>query len=137
MKPIIHSFGMKMINFPRKLWKMVWKVGRDDPRRIVHSLKIGLSLSLVSLLNLMEPLFEGIGNKAIWAVMTVVVVLKFTVGATLCKGLNRGLGTLCAGSLVLFVEYIADEVGKVFERVFIGIAVFLIGMGVVLAYSES
>lgn len=113
--------------FPVYLWKKMWKVGRDDPRRAIHSLKVGLSLTLVSLLYLMEPLFKGIGTNAIWAVMTVVVVLEFTAGATLCKGLNRGLGTLLAGSLAFIIEFIANGSGKVFRAVFIGAAVFLIG----------
>ncbi|KAJ1384212.1 Aluminum-activated malate transporter [Sesbania bispinosa] len=29
---------------------------------------------------MLEPLFNGIGQSAIWAVMTVVVVLEFTTG---------------------------------------------------------
>ncbi|OIW12766.1 hypothetical protein TanjilG_24699 [Lupinus angustifolius] len=75
----------------------------------------------------MEPLFKGIGTNAMWAVMTVVVVMEFTVGKTLCKGLNRGLGTLLAGSLAFLLEYIADYPGRIFRAVFIGAAVFLIG----------
>ena len=55
-------------------------VGREDPRRMIHALKVGVSLTLVSLLYLLEPLFHGVGQNAIWAVMTVVVVLEFTVG---------------------------------------------------------
>ncbi|KAL0315547.1 UNVERIFIED_CONTAM: Aluminum-activated malate transporter 12 [Sesamum radiatum] len=93
-------------------WRTVCRVGQDDPRRLIHSLKVGLSLTLVSLLYLMEPLFQGIGQSAIWAVMTVVVVLEFTAGATLCKGLNRGIGTLLAGSLAFLLEYIAQESGR-------------------------
>lgn len=58
----------------------IWKVGQDDPRRTIHSLKVGLSLALVSLLYLLEPLFKGVGENVIWAVMTVVVVLEFTAG---------------------------------------------------------
>ncbi|KAF4358032.1 hypothetical protein F8388_008540 [Cannabis sativa] len=120
-------FVEKLKRFPKIVWKTMWKVGKEDPRRVIHALKVGLSLTLVSLLYLMEPLFDGIGSNAIWAVMTVVVVLEFTAGATLCKGLNRGLGTLIAGSLAFFVEYIATETGRVFRAVFIGTAVFLIG----------
>ncbi|KAI3523764.1 hypothetical protein L1887_02148 [Cichorium endivia] len=108
-------------------WQKILKVGRDDPRRAIHSIKVGLSLTLVSLLYLLEPLFKGIGQNAIWAVMTVVVVLEFTAGATLCKGLNRGLGTLLAGSLAFLFEFIARETGKVFCAIFIGALVFLIG----------
>ncbi|CAN0908126.1 Aluminum-activated malate transporter 12 [Linum grandiflorum] len=103
------------------------KVGRDDPRRAIHAVKVGLSLTLVSLLYLLEPLFQNVGQNAIWAVMTVVVVLEFTAGATLCKGLNRGLGTILAGSLAFIIEYIAEETGHVFRAIFIGSAVFTIG----------
>lgn len=73
-------FGEKMRKLPGSTWETIWKVGQDDPRRVIHALKVGLSLTLVSLLYLMEPLFKGIGESAIWAVMTVVVVLEFTAG---------------------------------------------------------
>lgn len=64
----------------KKIPKRLWDVGKQDPRRVIHALKVGLSLTLVSLLYLMEPLFKGIGSNAIWAVMTVVVVLEFSAG---------------------------------------------------------
>ncbi|CAE6190076.1 unnamed protein product [Arabidopsis arenosa] len=111
----------------KKIPKRLWSVGKEDPRRVIHALKVGLSLTLVSLLYLMEPLFKGIGSNAIWAVMTVVVVLEFSAGATLCKGLNRGLGTLIAGSLAFFIEFVANDSGKVLRAIFIGTAVFIIG----------
>ncbi|XP_010441565.1 PREDICTED: aluminum-activated malate transporter 14-like [Camelina sativa] len=120
----------KVLELPKKIKKILdnlWKVGKDDPRRVKHALKVGVSLTLVSLLYLMEPLFKGIGNSAIWAVMTVVVVLEFSVGATLCKGLNRGLGTLIAGSLAFFIEFVVNDSGKVFRAVFIGASVFIVG----------
>ncbi|XP_024965161.1 aluminum-activated malate transporter 14-like, partial [Cynara cardunculus var. scolymus] len=79
---------------------------------------------------LMEPLFKGVGQNAIWAVMTVVVVLEFTAGATLCKGLNRGSGTLLAALLAFLFEFIAREYGKVFRAVFIGSSIFLVGASV-------
>ncbi|KAM3734579.1 hypothetical protein ACB098_10G026500 [Castanea mollissima] len=123
----IPIFAQKMKTYPGMLWKKMWKVGHDDPRRVIHAFKVGLSLTLVSLLYLMEPLFKGIGQGAIWAVMTVVLVLEFTAGATLYKGLNRGFGTLLAGSLAFIFEYIATESGRVFRAVFIGAAVFLVG----------
>ncbi|XP_068325627.1 aluminum-activated malate transporter 12-like [Pyrus communis] len=123
----LQIFADRMKRFPGLVWSTVWTVARDDPRRVIHALKVGLSLTLVSLLYLIQPLFVGIGQNAIWAVMTVVVVLEFTAGATLCKGLNRGLGTLLAGSLAFFIEYIATESGRTFRAVFIGAAVFLIG----------
>lgn len=70
----------KLKRFPRLAFQTVWKVGGEDPRRVIHALKVGLSLTLVSLLYLVEPLFKGIGKNAIWAIMTVVVVLEFTAG---------------------------------------------------------
>ncbi|XP_052170074.1 aluminum-activated malate transporter 12-like isoform X1 [Diospyros lotus] len=117
----------KIQGLPGLTWKTIGKVGKEDPRRVVHSLKVGLSLTLVSLLYLIQPLFKGIGQNAIWAVMTVVVVLEFTAGATLCKGLNRGLGTILAGALAFLIEYVTEESGRVSGAVFIGAAVFLIG----------
>lgn len=123
LKKHMNVIGEKARRFPN----LLWKVGREDPRRVIHAFKVGLSLTLVSLLYLMGPLFKGIGENAIWAVMTVVVVLEFTAGATLYKGLNRGLGTLLAGSLAFLFEYIANESGHIFRAVFIGAAVFLVG----------
>lgn len=123
----IYSFADKVRRFPGLAWRTTWQVGKEDPRRVVHSLKVGLAFTLVSLLYLMEPLFKGTGKNAMWAVMTVVVVMEFTVGATLCKGLNRGFGTLLAGSFAFLIEYVADYPGRIFRAVFIGAAVFLIG----------
>ncbi|GMH09228.1 hypothetical protein Nepgr_011068 [Nepenthes gracilis] len=117
----------KMKKWPDLLRRTVWKVGREDPRRVIHSFKVGLSLTLVSLLYLLEPFFKGIGQNAIWAVMTVVVVLEFTAGATLCKGLNRGFGTLLAVSLAFLIEFIPTESDGVFRAIFIGTAVFVVG----------
>ncbi|XP_039688967.1 aluminum-activated malate transporter 12 isoform X3 [Medicago truncatula] len=123
----MHVFGERLKRFPCLAWKTTWKVGYDDPRRVIHAFKVGLSLTLVSLLFLLEPLFKGIGENAIWAVMTVVVVFEFTAGATLCKGMNRGLGTLLAGLLSFLLDYVANESGQILQAVFIAFAVFIIG----------
>lgn len=80
IKIYLNVLMMKAKRFPGMAWRTMWRVGKEDPRRVIHSLKVGLSLTLVSLLYLMEPLFKGIGSNAIWAVMTVVVVLEFTAG---------------------------------------------------------
>ncbi|XP_057449693.1 aluminum-activated malate transporter 12-like [Lotus japonicus] len=126
-KKSMHVFCDRLMRYPSMAWQTTWKVGSEDPRRVIHALKVGLSLALVSLLYLLEPLYNGIGQSAIWAVMTVVVVLEFTAGATLCKGLNRGLGTLLAGLLAFLIGYIGKASGRVFQAIFIGAAVFLIG----------
>lgn len=66
----------KIVKFGLKLKKL----GQDDPRRIVHSLKVALALTLVSMLFYFQPLYEGFGLEAMWAILTVVVVFEFSVG---------------------------------------------------------
>ena len=66
----------KVVEFSRKLKKL----GQDDPRKIVHSLKVGLAITLVSLFYYFKPLYDGFGVDAMWAVLTVVVVFEFSVG---------------------------------------------------------
>lgn len=73
-------YAERIRKFPCLVCRKFCDVGREDPRRMIHALKVGVSLTLVSLLYLLEPLFHGVGQNAIWAVMTVVVVLEFTVG---------------------------------------------------------
>ncbi|KAG6595153.1 Aluminum-activated malate transporter 8, partial [Cucurbita argyrosperma subsp. argyrosperma] len=102
------------------------KLGRDDPRRIIHSLKVGLALTFVSLLYYWRPLYDGFGIAAIWAVLTVVVIFEFTVGATLSKGLNRGLGTLLAGALGVGAQHFASLFGQTGEPIVLGFFVFLL-----------
>lgn len=77
--------GLKAVplNFKDKVVKVAKntkKLGQDDPRRIIHSLKVGLALSFVSLFYYFRPLYDGFGVTAMWAVLTVVVVFEFTVG---------------------------------------------------------
>ncbi|KAL9242706.1 hypothetical protein vseg_016681 [Gypsophila vaccaria] len=117
----------RLTRFPVSVFRIFWKVGREDPRRVIHAFKVGLSLTFVSLLYLLEPLFNGVGQNAMWALMTVVVVLEFTAGATLCKGLNRGLGTLLAGSLAFFIGFVANQCSHVVRAMFVAFAVFSIG----------
>jgi hypothetical protein len=72
---------------PEKLWgkvvdaaKKMKKLGEDDPRRVIHSLKVGLALTLVSFFYYIRPLYDGFGANAIWAVLTVSIVFEFSVG---------------------------------------------------------
>ncbi|KAL2536046.1 Aluminum-activated malate transporter 2 [Forsythia ovata] len=101
------------------------KIAKDDPRKVFHSLKVGLALTLVSLFYYFQPLYSNFGVSTMWAVMTVVVVFEFSVGATLGKGLNRGLATLVAGALGLGAHHLATITGKIGEPILIGIFVFL------------
>lgn len=59
------------------------KIAADDPRKLIHSLKVGLALTLVSLFYYFQPLYTNFGVSAMWAVMTVVVVFEFSVGKLL------------------------------------------------------
>lgn len=56
------------------------QVGQDDPRRIIHSLKVALALTIVSLIYYTRPLYNGFGVAGMWALLTVVVVFEYTVG---------------------------------------------------------
>ncbi|XP_017976077.1 PREDICTED: aluminum-activated malate transporter 13 isoform X2 [Theobroma cacao] len=54
---------------------------RHDLRKVMHSIKVGIALVLVSLLYLLDPLYKEVGENAMWAIMTVVVVFEFFAGA--------------------------------------------------------
>ncbi|XP_074369286.1 aluminum-activated malate transporter 8-like isoform X2 [Apium graveolens] len=97
----------------------IMKLAIDDPRRVIHSFKVALALTFVSLIYYIRPLYDGFGVTGIWAVLTVVVVFEFTVGGTLSKGINRGIATFCAGGLALAANYIAIHLGKEGEPVFL------------------
>lgn len=72
----ISGIGFKACDFVKK----AWQVGVNDPRKFIHCLKVGIALTIVSLFYYMKPLYDGFGGNAMWAVMTVVVVLEYTTG---------------------------------------------------------
>ena len=61
-------------------WK-AWEMGRTDPRKIIFAMKMGLALSLVSLLIFWKESAD-IGQYSIWAILTVIVMFEFSIG---CK----------------------------------------------------
>jgi hypothetical protein len=63
-----------------KVINMVKEIGQDDPRRVIHSFKVGLALVLIYILHHFRPSFYGFGDNIIWAVLTVVIVLELSVG---------------------------------------------------------
>ncbi|XP_021815048.1 aluminum-activated malate transporter 10-like [Prunus avium] len=110
-----------------EVWRFLlkaWDLGVAEPKKVIHALKVGLALSIVSLFYYMRSLYESVGGNAMWAVMTVVVVFESTVGATLYKSINRAAGTFLAGSLGLGVHWIAYKSGEKLEPIIIGISVF-------------
>ncbi|KAM3303207.1 aluminum-activated malate transporter 2 [Capsicum chacoense] len=105
----------------------VKKIGEEDPRKLVHSIKVGLAIALVSLFYYFEPLFnyEGFGVSSMWAVLTVVVVFEFSVGATLGKSVNRGIATFLAGSLGVAAHKLATFSGSnKLQPIILGLSVF-------------
>ncbi|XP_031275869.1 aluminum-activated malate transporter 8 [Pistacia vera] len=122
LKALPCSFRAKVI----ELAKSIKELGKNDPRRIIHSLKVGLALSIVSLLYYARPLYDGFGVAGMWAVLTVVVVFEFTVGGTLSRCLNRGFATLSAGALGVGAQHLASLSGEKGEPIVLGILVFLL-----------
>lgn len=55
-------------------------IATSDPRKVIHGVKVGMALSLVSLFYYMRPLYDGVGGNAMWAVITVVVAFEYSVG---------------------------------------------------------
>ncbi|PIA48868.1 hypothetical protein AQUCO_01300043v1 [Aquilegia coerulea] len=110
----------------RNFFVKAWDVGVDDPRKVMHCLKVGVALTVVSLFYYMRPLYEGVGGTAMWAVLTVVVIFEYTVGATLCKSLNRATGTFLAGALAVGVHWVASQSGERFEPIIIRSSVFIL-----------
>ncbi|XP_021278600.1 aluminum-activated malate transporter 2-like [Herrania umbratica] len=134
------SYGRHLLKalLPSKTWnnrvvelaRKAKNLGKDDPRKVVHSLKVALALTLVSLFYYFKPLYNGFGVNAIWAVLTVVFVLEFSVGATLGKGLNRMLATLLAAALGIGAHNLAVLFGKTGEPILLSFFVFVVGASV-------
>ncbi|KAK8605013.1 hypothetical protein V6N13_082473 [Hibiscus sabdariffa] len=123
VKESMAKIRVKVVEFPGKMKK----VAQDDPRRIVHSVKVGIAITLVSLFYYFDPLYVGFGNSAMWALLTVVFVFESSVGATLGKGLNRGLATFLAGTLGFGAHHLASLPGDKFQPILLGIFVFILG----------
>ncbi|XP_022846474.1 aluminum-activated malate transporter 13-like [Olea europaea var. sylvestris] len=96
-------------------------------REVIHSVKFGIALVLVTLSYLLDPLFERVGENAMWAIMTVVLVFEFFAGATLSKGIYRGIGTIVGGGLGCFAAVLANKRGEMFEAIVVGTSIFIFG----------
>ncbi|PPS02714.1 hypothetical protein GOBAR_AA17945 [Gossypium barbadense] len=105
IKAFPKNVKIKVFEFVSKLKKL----GQDDPRKVIHSLK---------------PLYDSFGVSAIFAVITVLFVLEFSV-ATLGKGVIRGLATLFAGAPAVGAHHLANLSGCIGEPIVLGFFVFL------------
>lgn len=87
IKGIGVSLKRLIVNLFIKVWtflKKAWDLGNADPRKVIHCLKVGIALTVVSLFYYVRPLYNGVGGTAMWAVMTVINVFEFTVGRYHC-----------------------------------------------------
>ncbi|KAJ7945087.1 Aluminum-activated malate transporter [Quillaja saponaria] len=122
LRAVVAGVGFKVRNF----FKKAWEVGANDPRKVIHCLKVGIALTVVSLFYYMRPLYEGVGGNAMWAIMTVVVVFEHTAGATIYKSLNRICATSIAGFLAIGVHWVASQAGQKYEPIIVGFPLFLL-----------
>lgn len=76
LKLFIVGLAFKVCKFSQKAWDL----GVEDPRKVIHCLKVGMALTVVSIFYYTRPLYEGVGGNAMWAILTVVVVFENTVG---------------------------------------------------------
>ncbi|KAF9686973.1 hypothetical protein SADUNF_Sadunf02G0045700 [Salix dunnii] len=104
------------------------QTNKDSIKKIIHCIKVGSALVLVSLVNFVDSFYKEVGDdNAMWAIMTVVVIFEFHAGATLGKGFNRGIGTVLGGGLGLIAAILGGQVGGIGKPFIVGVSLFISG----------
>ncbi|KAK8657435.1 hypothetical protein V6N13_035675 [Hibiscus sabdariffa] len=110
----------------QELTVKLYEMGRSDPRKIFFAIKTGLTLTSVSLLMLFKETLKASSQYSIRAILTVVLIFEFSVGATLSKGVNRAIGTFSAGVVGLGIAELSIISGA-YEEYVILISIFIAG----------
>ena len=64
----------------QRLFTKLWEFCEEDPSRVTFSLKVGIAITLSSLLVLLRKPYDAFGTNAVWVIITVAVVFEYTVG---------------------------------------------------------
>nr|XP_043615543.1 aluminum-activated malate transporter 4-like isoform X2 [Erigeron canadensis] len=112
------DFQMFLIN--------AYEMGRSDPKKVIFAAKSGLAIAIVSVLLFFSKPLRYVGENILWAILTVVLIFEFSVGATLSKGFNRALGTFSAGILALGIAQVSVWSGD-WQEVVIVVSIFIAG----------
>jgi hypothetical protein len=72
----------KSLNDFQEFAVRAWEMGRSDPKKVIFAIKMGLALSIVSLLIFWKGSNEDISQYSIWAILTVIVMFEYSIGMT-------------------------------------------------------
>lgn len=79
--------GCTCFNLMMKYWEdlldfagKAWEMGRSDAWKVIFATKMGLALSIVSLLMFWKKSHHDIGQYSIWVILTVIVMFEFSIG---------------------------------------------------------
>ncbi|KAH7443603.1 hypothetical protein KP509_02G041800 [Ceratopteris richardii] len=126
MRDIFLSLSSVVTTFT-SFFVTIWTSVVKDPAKTIHAFKMGLALSVAFLLVLFKQPYSAFGVHTMWALMTVVVTFELGIGATLSKGLNRGVGTFAAAILAVILGQFARACGHSAYPILVALCVFLIG----------